>query len=412
MSENDDTRRDISELITTIGLALDHGFDRPVPYNSNERTMNFEDFSRMISHLDHHTRPIPQNIIEPRIQPILQQGPMTVEQHRNHIRRQYGMQVFERSIELTEQMASTVQVNVEGFYDTWENEQSKENKGDNKMWLSLVRSEVGTALEGNKYVCNNTLQDREVYTFPEEVSEEVMAIISKSLEDFEEVGRNDSYILLRLKADIHARAKADFITLCNARYQEDIRSMEHTISEYASRIGEYERAIMDLINNRKRDRGRLEALKKTQVPSAEYERQFDQILKINMIEDVDVRNGRVSFDTKTVFIEHDDEIYEIGKLRISINTNQGASGISVSNLTHTEMCHAHPHVSSNGVCCFGNLGLGITKMITEHEFSAVMNVMIQFLTSYNHEDPYHHIENWPRRRKTRKLLAEIERLRK
>jgi hypothetical protein len=56
--------------------------------------------------------------------------------------------------------------------------------------------------------------------------------------------------------------------------------------------------------------------------------------------------------------------------------------------------YPHPHVSADGVPCWGNVGPGIAKLLGEGQYAALVAVIWEFLHSYNERDAYRHIQTW------------------
>lgn len=56
--------------------------------------------------------------------------------------------------------------------------------------------------------------------------------------------------------------------------------------------------------------------------------------------------------------------------------------------------YPHPHVSTAGVPCFGNIGPGLVKLLIEGQYAAALSVLRQFLASYNRADAYIKIEHF------------------
>ncbi|MFZ4580865.1 MAG: hypothetical protein ACOYOB_20980 [Myxococcota bacterium] len=56
--------------------------------------------------------------------------------------------------------------------------------------------------------------------------------------------------------------------------------------------------------------------------------------------------------------------------------------------------YPHPHVSSDAVPCWGNLGPPIARLLGERQYAGLVAAIVEFLHSYNERDAYRHIEHW------------------
>ena len=129
----------------------------------------------------------------------------------------------------------------------------------------------------------------------------------------------------------------------------------------------------------------------------EFECEFDKLICMDGVENVHVTEDRVEVFTSHVYIKHRKTTYDIGKFRIDISL----SGVlRVHNLTQKittdQYTLYHPHVKSDGQCCLGNIGPGVAKLIAEYQFAVVTQILIQFLQTYNPDNPYGKIEWWPK----------------
>ncbi len=99
--------------------------------------------------------------------------------------------------------------------------------------------------------------------------------------------------------------------------------------------------------------------------------------------------------TSTIYIEHGGNVYRIGSFKLTIYNGT----IKIENLSNgtgnTRSC-PHPHVSRDGVPCWGNISEAIAKMLGSDEFEMLINLTIQFLKSYDSEAPHATISDWPK----------------
>lgn len=141
-------------------------------------------------------------------------------------------------------------------------------------------------------------------------------------------------------------------------------------------------------------------------PKEALGREFDQLLAINKVEDVEVTKTRIIVKTDTIYcrdprtgIKH-----EIGKFDIFIRTepDEDQEVIRWMNRTRTvntggqSTMHA-PHVAAHGRACLGNVQDTIPMLINQREFASVIEVAIAFVESVNVNDSWgKHIDMWPK----------------
>jgi len=117
-------------------------------------------------------------------------------------------------------------------------------------------------------------------------------------------------------------------------------------------------------------------------------REWESLLAIPKIKDIKVHSYRLSVFTDMICTRYKNLTFEIGEFRADIN--RVGKGIKLWNLTHPKVdknCELqHPHVSKDGVPCFGNLQEAFPPLVAEYQFSATATLIIQYLESLNLED--------------------------
>jgi hypothetical protein len=87
-----------------------------------------------------------------------------------------------------------------------------------------------------------------------------------------------------------------------------------------------------------------------------------------------------------ITLDHDGE-YDMGPMTLSISDSIRIRGDG-------RHAYPHPHVSSDSVPCWGNLGPHIAKLLGERQYAGLIATIVEFLHSYNARDAYRHIEQW------------------
>ena len=103
---------------------------------------------------------------------------------------------------------------------------------------------------------------------------------------------------------------------------------------------------------------------------------------------LDLDYGRLTVNLKAMSLEYDGTEYELGAFTLQISAD------CVRIWSDSGQRYPHPHVSSDGVPCWGNLGPHVGKLLGERQYVALVATIIEFLRSYNEQDAYRRIETW------------------
>jgi len=96
--------------------------------------------------------------------------------------------------------------------------------------------------------------------------------------------------------------------------------------------------------------------------------------------------------THPIEIEHDGYTYHFDAYEVEVNLRQGK--VFISGGTNVNG-YVHPHVTDDsGNICFGNIGHLVSRLAGELDLFGLFQLVHQFLTTYNENDPYQKIEKW------------------
>jgi hypothetical protein len=99
--------------------------------------------------------------------------------------------------------------------------------------------------------------------------------------------------------------------------------------------------------------------------------------------------------TDMIDINYQDHVYHMGEYRIDINTDGSDGGVTIHNLTQLVAGrYHHPHIASGGKCCFGNISTGVAKLIGDYQYVVLIQLLINYLKSYDRGGAYKYIDNW------------------
>ena len=118
--------------------------------------------------------------------------------------------------------------------------------------------------------------------------------------------------------------------------------------------------------------------------------EFAAIRKLmpHIVTDMQLEYGKLKVDLAPITIDYDDATYEMGTYTATIY------GDTVRITSDSGNRVPHPHVNSEGIPCWGNLGPAVAKLLGQGEHAALIVTIKQFLESYNPRDAYLGIEHW------------------
>lgn len=100
-------------------------------------------------------------------------------------------------------------------------------------------------------------------------------------------------------------------------------------------------------------------------------------------------DGGIIAVTGPITIEYDNWEFPLGSYNISLN-NSGDINIEALD-DHPNAEHPHPHVDTDGYPCLGNIAADIPKLIGSMRIAEALQLLYQFLSSYNSDNPYERI---------------------
>lgn len=194
---------------------------------------------------------------------------------------------------------------------------------------------------------------------------------------------------LKTKLEHRHQARTRHQKECDGRLEEEIRFLEEEIKSVHETIEEHSRFLTTETRRLMDYRRRLRALKGVQEEGG-FSDEFDYLVEIPEVREVQVQDGIVSVFTNPIHVEYGKKQYDLGSFRVDIQFN---GQVSLRNLTKPYGLYDHPHVW-DGRPCLGNTRAGLAKLIGEFQLVAATQVLIDFLKTINHKDWYISIENW------------------
>ena len=199
--------------------------------------------------------------------------------------------------------------------------------------------------------------------------------------------------------------KKEYVRECAKRHEKNVQMTKQAIIKKDLDVAELQSELVKSIREGQGLRLKYEQLVKSYDREKEEEKlakEFDTILAMDKVVDVQVRGGVISVFTKTLYcVDNRDGVeHEMGTYRIDIQTDGKDHGVKWFNLTRRvagiQANMNAPHVYEDGHACLGNMNEIIPSYIANYEFAVVMMLAIQFVESANTSDPAgKYVNNWP-----------------
>jgi hypothetical protein len=103
-------------------------------------------------------------------------------------------------------------------------------------------------------------------------------------------------------------------------------------------------------------------------------------------------NNSITAVTSPVTIEHEKFRFPVGRYQITIDS-RGELKIEALD-EHPKADYPHPHVSTDGRPCLGNIAADIPKMIGSMQIAEALTVLYEFLCQYNPDQPFEKISHF------------------
>lgn len=139
---------------------------------------------------------------------------------------------------------------------------------------------------------------------------------------------------------------------------------------------------------------RLRTLTKAEQSEEALLREFDGLLGIPDVREVEILGDRLCIFTNTVDTVVGGKRYRLGRFRVDIRFN---GDVAIKNLTRPHGYYDHPHVW-NAKPCLGNVGPSVIRLVSELQWVAAAELLLEYLKTVNPKEwytPVHHWEELP-----------------
>ena len=226
-------------------------------------------------------------------------------------------------------------------------------------------------------------------------NEEARALLSHIVErsiELLDFNMNDQLLGQRKKlAQRFCEAFAKGVQKRIASQEEELKDAEHKAEQAYYTILDFERK-KPVIQKELKYLKKLEQIKRPRL----FRKQAHALIELqasgqySSIEAND--DGSISATTTPITIEYDGWQFPLGRYNISINPKGDITIEALELPTDTE--NPHPHVSTDGVPCLGNIAADIPKMLGSMRIAEALQVLYEFLCEYNPDSPYEKISRF------------------
>lgn len=187
--------------------------------------------------------------------------------------------------------------------------------------------------------------------------------------------------------------KEAFVRSCMAYAEAERERLHGEIDKSAEQVSRLSAELRSASRSLHAARRRLSALNEIlAAEQVQFEQDFDQLVSLRHVREVEVEGSLVRVLTDTITMEHEGRQYRIGQFALELHLEQGLRVVNLKN-TGAKSGWDHPHVQG-GLPCLGNLREGFEKLLGECQIVPLASMLIQFLESYNPETAYCPIDHW------------------
>ncbi len=205
-----------------------------------------------------------------------------------------------------------------------------------------------------------------------------------------------------------ASARQEYLKHCSRFADKKTEKLRAKLEERRSQVEELQRELVKQIRAFNIEKATLDhILGKAPAEKEAFFRDFEELLRTPHVVGAIVDEEKISVFTDRIVIVRKDKKRprprDIGEFRIDIHFD---GEIEFYNLTQIINGYDHPHIEEHDPC-LGNISETIPDLIADYQFAVVTAVAIKYLQSYNEDNPYCPIEDWPtvKKRKKRSLKA-------
>ncbi len=173
--------------------------------------------------------------------------------------------------------------------------------------------------------------------------------------------------------------------------EEELRDAEHKADQAYYTILDFERK-KPIIQKEVKYLKKLEQIRKPRL----FRKQAHALIELRasgQYSDITVNDdGSITATTTPITIEYDGWQFPLGRYDINIDPKGDIKIEALDSPTDTD--NPHPHVSTDGRPCLGNIAADIPKMLGAMRIAEALQVLYEFLCEYNPDSPHERISRF------------------
>lgn len=189
------------------------------------------------------------------------------------------------------------------------------------------------------------------------------------------------------------KSKEQYVIECNRRFEKTVSGTRQKIESGQAEIQLLQKLLVKKIRETSGAKKKLEQLESRKDDEIErYGNEFEQLMNLEGYENFETHDGVIKGFTEWIYITPEEcnpknKTFSIGKFRIEVYTSGANGGIRFFNIsskgTGNSYNQHHPHVSSDGSACLGNIEEMVSELIGEYEYAALFQLAYQYLMTVN-----------------------------
>jgi len=165
--------------------------------------------------------------------------------------------------------------------------------------------------------------------------------------------------------------------------RDQMAVVEHSLKELSRQMALQTRLLGSC-------RERVRTLKEAGQSENLLAREFEALLEVPEVREVEVLGDRLRIFTDTVDTIVAGKRYRLGCFRLDIRFN---GEVAITNLTQPYGYYDHPHVW-NAKPCLGNIRPNVSKLVGEFQWVATAELLLEYLKTVNPNGWYTPIDHW------------------
>ncbi len=194
------------------------------------------------------------------------------------------------------------------------------------------------------------------------------------------------------QAEAYARMKMDVLDRATTEWRSELSRNENAVEEKTWEIralvtrSEHLRSALAGFEHSTRTEHRRRAL--------EEHGQLVQMLESGAVLRFGTRDEVLEVDVPPITITWNEFDYLLGPFHVEMGLGEDELRITGLKGAPKIENYCHPHIGSGGRPCLGNAGPLIAKALGTGDIIGALQVVLEFLRSYNAENPYLRLERW------------------